>query len=247
LVRTVASQGHILLTDGQAALERVLERGCWTPVTRLGTADSWHSQEREQQTLICLGTKVLGPLQWSLQGDHNTKNALAAMAGAHTVGVDAERALAALNQFGGVKRRMEKLAVINGVTVYDDFAHHPTAIQTTLAGLRKQVGPARILAVLEPRSNTMKLGAMAARLPEALEPADFTFCYAGGQGKQALQWDPGAALAPLAPRVQVALDIETLVADVVAMAQPGDHVVIMSNGGFEGVHDKLLGAMRQST
>lgn len=244
LVRTVASSGQILATDGESAIERVLARGCWTPVTWLGRPDSWHSRVQDGQIQIALGQKTIGALQWSLSGEHNIKNAVAALAGAHAVGVPPEQALNALNAFSGVKRRMETLAVINDITIYDDFAHHPSAIQTTLAGLRQRAGHARILAVLEPRSNTMKRGAMAARLPDALAPADFTFCYAGGHGKQALQWDPSAALARLAPNLEVAHDVDALVDSVVKMALPGDHIVIMSNGGFEGFHTKLVDAMR---
>jgi UDP-N-acetylmuramate: L-alanyl-gamma-D-glutamyl-meso-diaminopimelate ligase len=247
LVRTVPSLGAVIVNDGEPALDRVLARGCWSPVTRIGQADGWHSQTIDGQTVIYQGAQPIGSLTWSLTGEHNTKNALAAMAGAHGVGVAATDALAALNQFGGVKRRMEVRGVVNGVTVYDDFAHHPTAIETTLTGLRQRVDKARILAVLEPRSNTMKLGAMAARLPQSLQQADQTFCYAGGQGKQALGWDPAQVMAALGDTLTVDHDLDMLVAHVVAKAQPGDHVVIMSNGGFGGVHDKLLAALGQSS
>lgn len=243
LVRTVPSEGQIVVTDGEPALDRVLARGCWSPVTRVGQPRGWHTKSMDGQSVIFLGEQEIGALTWTLTGEHNTKNALAAMAGAHGVGVAPPIALAALNQFGGVKRRMEVRGVINGVTVYDDFAHHPTAIATTLEGLRRQVGAARILAVLEPRSNTMKLGAMAARLPASLKEANHTFCYAGGQGKQALGWDPAQVMAALGDALSVEHDLDALVAQVVAHAQTGDHVVVMSNGGFGGVHEKLLGAL----
>lgn len=247
LVRTVPSQGSIVVTDGEPALERVLQRGCWSPITRVGQTSGWHAKQTDEHPMVFLSDQEIGALTWSLTGIHNTKNALAAMAAAQGVGVAPTDALAALNRFSGVKRRMEVRGVINGITVYDDFAHHPTAIATTLEGLRKQVGRARILAVLEPRSNTMKLGAMAAKLAPALEQANHTFCYAGGQGKQALGWDPREVMGALGEALTVDHELEELVANVVARAQAGDHVVIMSNGGFGGVHDKLLAALgRQS-
>ena len=246
LVRTVPSQGQIVLTDGEPALDRVLARGCWSPVTRVGQPNGWHAKQVDGQTRIFLAEQEIGSLTWSLTGEHNTKNALAAMASAQGVGVAPATALSALNKFGGVKRRMEVRGVIHGVTVYDDFAHHPTAIATTLKGLRRQVGPARILAVLEPRSNTMKLGAMAAKLPASLREADHTFCYAGGQGKQALGWDPAKVLGELGDALSVEQDLDVLVSHVVTQARAGDHVVVMSNGGFGGVHEKLLTALEQA-
>jgi UDP-N-acetylmuramate: L-alanyl-gamma-D-glutamyl-meso-diaminopimelate ligase len=138
---------------------------------------------------------------------------------------------------------MEVRGIIDNITVYDDFAHHPTAIRTTLDGLRAQVGPQRILAVLEPRSNTMKLGTMAARLPQALEPADFVFCFGQREGKQSLGWDPTEVLAPLGARMQAHHEIDSLVQAIVDAAQPNDHILVMSNGGFAGVHTRLLEAL----
>ena len=166
-------------------------------------------------------------------------NAVAAVAAARHAGVRPQDACAALAMFANVKRRMEVKGSVNGVTVYDDFAHHPTAIRTTVNGLRRKVGAARILAVFEPRSNTMKLGAMKAQLPWSLEAADLAFCHSGG-----LDWDAAAALAPLGARAQVAPNISTLVTQVLAAAQPGDQVVCMSNGGFGGIHDLLLAGLR---
>ena len=243
LLRTVPGNGQVIVTAGEPALERVLARGCWSSIEHVGQADGWHMVTTEAQPIVRLGAQTVGKLTWSLTGAHNHKNALAAMAAAMHAGVTPAQALDALNQFSGVKRRMEQRGVINEVTVYDDFAHHPTAIATTLEGLREQVGDARILAVLEPRSNTMKLGAMAARLPDSLKAADMTFCFAGGQGKQSLGWDPAQVMASLGNRLVVVDDINTLVEQVVAKAQPGDHVVVMSNGGFGGFHDKLLKAL----
>lgn len=245
LVRTMPGSGRIILPHDEPALARVLARGCWTPVTRVGQDDSWHCKDPSSEPVVYLGDQRIGKLTWSLTGIHNIQNALVAMAAAAEVGVQANAALDALNRFGGVKRRMEVRGTIHGVTVYDDFAHHPTAIDTTLAGLRSRVGQARILAVLEPRSNTMKLGAMAARLPESLRHADLTFCFAGGQGKQALGWDPATVLEDLGDTLTVDHDIDSLVGHIVCHARPGDHVVVMSNGGFGGIHDKLLWALRE--
>lgn len=245
LVRTVPGHGRIVMTDGEPALDRVIERGCWSPVTRVGQVSGWHCIEQDSQSVICYGEQQIGPLTWPLTGTHNTKNALAAMAAAQNVGVAPADALEALNQFEGVKRRMEVRGVVHGITVYDDFAHHPTAIATTLEGLRKKVGSARIIAVLEPRSNTMKLGAMAARLAQSLGQANFTFCYAGGQGKQALGWDPQAVMSELGDKLAVEHELDELVSHVAALAKSGDHIVIMSNGGFGAVHDKLLAVLEQ--
>jgi UDP-N-acetylmuramate: L-alanyl-gamma-D-glutamyl-meso-diaminopimelate ligase len=242
LVRTVPGQGNIIVPADDVNLERVLTKGCWTPVTRISQAQGWHCTQG-QTPFVHVGERVIGKLDWSLTGQHNQRNALAALAAATSIGVDPAAALAALNQFEGVKRRMEVRGTINGVTVYDDFAHHPTAIQTTLAGLRARVGTDRIVAVLEPRSNTMKLGAMAARLPESLAAADSVFCFSEVAGKHALGWDVQAVLAPLGERVEVSTSIPDLVTSIVKSSRPGDHVVVMSNGGFGGIHDKLLTAL----
>ena len=242
LVRTVPSQGNIIVPADDMNLARVLSKGCWTPVTHISQAQGWHCTD-EQTPSVHVGERVVGKLDWSLTGQHNQRNALAALAAATSIGIDPVAALAALNQFEGVKRRMEVRGTINGVTVYDDFAHHPTAIQTTLAGLRARIGTNRIVAVLEPRSNTMKLGAMAARLPESLAAADSVFCFSEVSGKHAIGWDVRAVLAPLGERVEVCTSIPELVASIVKASQPGDHVVVMSNGGFGGIHEKLLKAL----
>jgi UDP-N-acetylmuramate: L-alanyl-gamma-D-glutamyl-meso-diaminopimelate ligase len=181
-------------------------------------------------------------VQWSLTGVHNQLNALAAIAAAEHVGVAPEVAARALADFQNVKRRMEVRGTARGITIYDDFAHHPTAIRTTVDGLRRKVGPqARILAVFEPRSNTMKLGTMKAQLPWSLEDANLAFCHGGGLG-----WDAREALAPMGTRAQVADNIDQLVQQVVAAARPGDHLLCMSNGGFGGVHQKLLEALQKT-
>jgi len=184
---------------------------------------------------VLLGNALQGRVEWSLQGEHNRMNALAAIAAARHVGVPSKDACAALGRFENVKRRMELRGEINGVKIFDDFAHHPTAIATTLAGLRAGVGRARILAVLEPRSNTMKLGVMKALLADSLKDADRVFCYSGG-----LDWDAAGALAPLGERASIHADLSELVEAIAHAARPGDQVLVMSNGGFGGIHERLL-------
>jgi UDP-N-acetylmuramate: L-alanyl-gamma-D-glutamyl-meso-diaminopimelate ligase len=187
----------------------------------------------------------VGVVDWLVQGEHNRQNALAAIAAARHIGVPPAQAAQSLATFRNVKRRMEVRGSVDGVTVYDDFAHHPTAIDTTLAGLRTRVGRerTRILAVLEPRSNTMKLGVMKAQLPSALADADLVFGYGAPTGRDALGWDLAEALAPLGDKARAFSDIGQLVQAVAAAARPGDHVLVMSNGGFGGVHQKLLDAL----
>jgi UDP-N-acetylmuramate: L-alanyl-gamma-D-glutamyl-meso-diaminopimelate ligase len=247
LVRTVPGTGRIVLPTGSAALDRVLDRGCWSPITRFGDDGEWQAGDRDGDgdggfTVRRAGQEI-GTIRWTLSGEHNRLNALAAIAAAEHAGVAPEAAVAALSAFGGVKRRMELRGTVRGVAVYDDFAHHPTAIATTLAGLRRRVGDARILAVLEPRSNTMKLGTMAQRLPGALEAADRVFCFGAHEGKHALGWDPARVLAPLGDRAASYDDLDVLVEAIAATATAGDHVLIMSNGGFGGIHGKLMNAL----
>lgn len=250
LVRTVPGQGRVIVNGREAALERVLARGCWSEVERFGVADGWHVAQAndtlapgQEAFWVHHGPVAAGEVKWSLQGEHNRMNALAALAAARHVGVPPEQGAASLGKFQNVKRRMEVRGEAAGVTVYDDFAHHPTAIQTTLAGLRRRAGTARILAVLEPRSNTMKLGLMKAQLPASLADADLVFGYGAPSGKDALGWNLAEALAPLGARAQAFSDIDGLVRAVSAAAQPGDQIVVMSNGGFGGIHQKLLDAL----
>jgi len=232
LVRTVPGNGLIVSNGCEASLDRVLQRGCWTPVERFGTDDGWQIDAGNRVTL---NGKPQGTLNWDLLGEHNRQNALAALAAARHAGVPIAQGLAALSEFKNVKRRMEVRGVANGITVYDDFAHHPTAIDTTVAGLRHKVGNARILAVLEPRSNTMKLGVMKDALPGSLKDADLVFCYAGNLG-----WDAHGALAPMGSKAVVEEDLGVLIEKITAAARPGDHILVMSNGGFGGIHEKLL-------
>ena len=250
LLRTVPSNGRVLVNGLEESLTRVLQMGCWSEVRSFGAAVSDFSAEGDPEDFVVLqhGAQV-AHVRWNLGGVHNQLNALAAIAAAEHLGVSPAAAALALQQFENVKRRMEvrgRIALSGQrdkplVTVYDDFAHHPTAIRTTLDGLRRQVGAARILAVFEPRSNTMKLGAMKAQLPWSLEEADLAFCHSGGLG-----WDANEALAPMGARARVADSVDALVQQVRAAAQPGDHVVCMSNGGFGGIHDKLLKAIEQA-
>ena len=240
LVRTIPGIGRIIANGGDAALARVLARGAWSAIEYF---DSQDTKSRSQWTIaddgtITLAGTVAGKLAFSQSGRHNRLNALAALAAARHVGVPVAQGLAALASFGGVRRRMELRGRVNGIALYDDFAHHPTAIATTLDGLRRSEGKGRILAVLEPRSNTMKLGTMKAALPGSLVLADEVFCYAANLG-----WDASEALAPLGVRAHVHHDLSVLVADVKRSARPGDHVVVMSNGGFGGVHARLLEAL----
>ena len=244
LLRTVPPSGCVVFNGLEDSLARVMHAGCWSTQSSFGTAISDFSADGEPNAFDVLHHgKAVAHLAWPLTGVHNQLNALAAIAAAHHVGVPPADAAAALATFQNVRRRMELRGNVRGITVYDDFAHHPTAIRTTLDGLRRSVGAqARVLAVFEPRSNTMKLGAMKAQLPWALEAADLAFCHTAG-----LDWDADAALAPLGvgpgQRAQTADNIAQLLAQVVQAAQPGDHIVCMSNGAFGGIHQQLLDAL----
>ncbi|KQP14160.1 UDP-N-acetylmuramate:L-alanyl-gamma-D-glutamyl-meso-diaminopimelate ligase [Pseudorhodoferax sp. Leaf267] len=244
LVRTVPSQGRVVVNAEDEALARVLAQGCWSETAGFGTGGRFTAHGTAERFTVLQDGVPAAELHWELSGLHNRMNALAAIAAAQHLGVKPADAAAALQSFQNVKRRMElrgTVAAAGGeIRVYDDFAHHPTAIRTTVDGLRAQLGAgARILAVFEPRSNTMKLGAMNARLPWSLESADLAFCHSAGLG-----WDPAQALASMGPKLQVAGDIATLVDQVVAAARPGDQVLCMSNGGFGGIHRRLLDALQ---
>jgi len=242
LVRTVPARGCIVVNARDEALQRVLGMGCWSEVQRFGgrkEAPGMLRARGEPHAFDVLrGSMKIARVEWSLLGEHNQLNALAAIAAAEHAGVSAEASAKALAGFRNVRRRLELKGSANGVTVYDDFAHHPTAMRTTIDGLRRKVGPERILAAFEPRSNTMKLGAMKAQLPWALEDADLSFCHGGGLG-----WDATQALLPLGARAIVSPTVDELVSRIVTAARPGDHVLCMSNGGFGGVHQKLLDAI----
>ena len=238
-VRILPKSGLIVANALEPALRRVMERGCWTPVEWFNDPAGWSlvGSDAEDSRGVTLAGNETGRLRLAMPGQHNQANALAALAAARHAGVPPDSALSALACFGGVRRRLEMRGTVRGVTVYDDFAHHPTAISATIAGLRQRIGDGRILAVLEPRSNTMKLGVMKAQLPASLQEAELTYCYAADLG-----WDVRSALAPLGDRVQTFEDIDALVKAVAVIAREGDHVLVMSNGGFCGVHDRLLKA-----
>jgi UDP-N-acetylmuramate: L-alanyl-gamma-D-glutamyl-meso-diaminopimelate ligase len=242
LVRTVPAAGRLVVNAREESLQRVLARGCWSEVVRFGarkeTPGALRARGEPHVFDVLRGSLKIAHVEWPLLGEHNQLNALAAIAAAEHVGVDPQVAAKALATFQNVRRRMELRGEAGGVKVYDDFAHHPTAIRTTVNGLRRKVGLDRILAVLEPRSNTMKLGTMKAQLPWSLEEADLSFCYQGNLG-----WDAREALAPMGDKAIVCDTIDALVAAVRRAAKPGDHVLCMSNGGFGGVHDKLLTAL----
>ncbi len=241
LLRMVPPHGRVIVNGADAALARVLARGLWSESERFGLAEiagNGPGWTVGHDGTVLLGGAAQGTLAIALPGRHNALNALAALAAARHVGVPVRHGLDALAQFSGVRRRMERRGEVRGITVYDDFAHHPTAIDVSLAALRGKVGKERILAVLEPRSNTMKLGAMKDALPGSLARADRVFCYDANLG-----WDVAGALAPLGAKAVVHRNLDALVAAIVAEARPGDHVLVMSNGGFGGIHGKLLQAL----
>jgi UDP-N-acetylmuramate: L-alanyl-gamma-D-glutamyl-meso-diaminopimelate ligase len=251
LVRTVPGtgphgSGRVVVNGLEESLARVLHAGCWSEVRSFGAAVSDFTAVGEPHDFdVLYQGKTAGHVTWALTGAHNQLNALAAIAAAQHVGVSPEIAATSLGRFQNVKRRMEVRGTVNmdggTITVYDDFAHHPTAIRTTVDGLKRRLKPGeRILAVFEPRSNTMKLGAMKAQLPWSLEQTDLAFCHSGGLG-----WDATEALAPMGERAYVAASIDELLAQVTAQARPGDHIVCMSNGGFGGIHLKLLQSLQK--
>ena len=248
LVRTVPASGRVVVNGLEESLQRVLAQGCWSEVRSFGSTVSDFTAHGEASDFeVQQRGKTVGRVRWALSGTHNQLNALAAIAAADHVGVAPRQACEALAGFQNVRRRMEVRGTVQrgggAITVYDDFAHHPTAIRTTVDGLRRQLDAAgksgqRIVAIFEPRSNTMKLGTMKSQLPWSLEHADLAICHTGG-----LDWDAAEALAPLGARARVAGSIDEVVAQVMAAAQPGDHLLCMSNGGFGGLHARLLAAL----
>jgi len=254
LVRTVPSDGLLVVNGEEPALERVIARGAWAPVEHFGqdSKNDWSfvSQESDGFVVLHMGNEA-ATVTWApdsgVMGRHNQLNALAAIASANHIGISPVDAARALGEFKNVKRRLETIGMANEITVYDDFAHHPTAITTTVDGLRRRIGKARILAVLEPRSNTMKLGVMKAQLPNSLQEADKIFAYGANSGKESLGWDLEEVLLPLnamEPDKAKAFDeLDVLIAAVAKEAKPGDHILVMSNGGFGGVHQKILQAI----
>ncbi|MFO1206846.1 MAG: UDP-N-acetylmuramate:L-alanyl-gamma-D-glutamyl-meso-diaminopimelate ligase [Burkholderiales bacterium] len=236
LVRTLPSNGLVVSNGRDASLDRVLARGCWTPVERFGIDEGWQTREVADGGFeVLFRSETQATVGWDVPGEHNRLNALAALAAARHAGVPVGVGAEALASFRNAKRRLEVRGVAGGVTVYDDFAHHPTAIRATIAALQERVGKARILAVLEPRSNTMKMGVWKDSLAASLSDAAQVFCYTATLG-----WDAPAALAPLGARCCATADLGELVESIAREARTGDHVLVMSNGGFGGIHEKLL-------
>ena len=238
LMRTVPSSGLAVVNGGDAHLKETLAMGCWTPVETFADGD-WRAhylQADGSEFQVFFKEQAQGVVRWELLGEHNVNNALAAIAAARHAGVPVAHAVEALAAFKGVKRRMQLRGVVRDVAVYDDFAHHPTAITTTLAGLRAKVGVARIIALLEPRSNTMRMGTHKAQLATALQVADVVLLYQ----PQGLGWDLADVVAQIGDKAELVQDIDALAAQVAQLAGAGDHILVMSNGGFGGIHDKLL-------
>jgi UDP-N-acetylmuramate: L-alanyl-gamma-D-glutamyl-meso-diaminopimelate ligase len=236
-VRIIPATGRIVVNGRDAALKRVLAQGVWTPTEEFGVPGGWQAGEPDEEGAfeVAWQGKAVGTLRWELPGEFNRLNALAALAAARHAGVAPEAGLAALARFRGVRRRMELRGKAAGVSVYDDFAHHPTALAASIEGLRSREREGRILAVFEPRSNTLKRGALKEALPGSLAGADRVYVYCNGLG-----WDAAQVFAPLGERVRCLQDLNALVAAVAGEAKEGDHVLVMSNGGFGGIHGKLL-------
>lgn len=250
LVRTVPENGLLITPADCPALDDVIERGCWTPQETIGfSADNqgWGvalvAADGSEFDVFWQG-ECVGRVQWALTGQHNVANGMAAIAAARHCGMRIDDAIQSLCKFDGVKRRMEVLGQPNGVTVYDDFAHHPTAIATTLEGLRRNVGEARIIAVIEPRSNTMRMGVHKEQLPTAVGDANQVYWFQPPEQTWGMNEVAEACVNQSGVSVaECYSDVDALVAHVAAQAQPGDHVVVMSNGGFGGIHQKLLKAL----
>jgi UDP-N-acetylmuramate: L-alanyl-gamma-D-glutamyl-meso-diaminopimelate ligase len=248
LLRTIPGNGRIVMNGADANLEQVFGMGCWTPVERFASDATSTAEWRIEadpasawaRFSVHRGGRHVGAVDWGLLGRHNAENGLAALAAAHHAGVDVRTGIAALNRFRGVRRRLEIRGTVDGVVVYDDFAHHPTAIASTLEGVRQKAQAGRVIAVLEPRSNTMKLGTHKAALADSLRSADRVFVYKSPEVK----WDVADAMRPLGGLAAVHDGLDSLVPALVAEARPGDHYVLMSNGSFGGLHERLLAALR---
>lgn len=246
LMRIVPANGQVIVPENEPALDEVLDMGCWTPVVRTGVeADAeWQARllkDDGSQFEVVHKNITQGIVNWSMTGRHNVNNALVALVAARHVGVTPEHAIEALNSFGGVKRRMELLGEVAGVSVYDDFAHHPTAIETTLQGIRKRIGDAPLLAVIEPRSNTMRLGSHQASLAASTAVADQVYWFQ----PEGLDWSLDNVVEASDVPATLCGKTDDIIDQLVANARSGSHVVIMSNGGFEGIHQRLLNALKQ--
>jgi UDP-N-acetylmuramate: L-alanyl-gamma-D-glutamyl-meso-diaminopimelate ligase len=251
LLRMVPRKGLVVSNAADANLETVIGQGCWTAVERFGSErrvagskSDWYASVEPgsdySRFVVMQGDTRMGEVEWSMLGRHNMDNAIAAIAAATNAGARAAKAIESLKHFRGVRRRMEVRGVVDGITVYDDFAHHPTAVESTVDGLRRKIGKARLVAVLEPRSNTMKLGSHRDALGHSLRDADLSWLYQ----PPALQWDVAGAVAGLGTRARVFSELDELLKALNAELRAGDHVLIMSNGSFGGLHTRLLDALR---
>jgi len=240
LMKTLPATGRVITRHGDAEIARVLDMGCWTPVQTFGLDDGdWtvNNQAADYSRFQVLADgRVQGTVEWGLIGAHNAENALAAIAAAESAGVSPQQACSILAGFRSVKRRLQQLAKINGITVYDDFAHHPTAVRATLAALRGRVGAERIIAVLEPRSNTMKMGVHKDTLGDSLAGADHIFLYQGPD----VRWDLTVISTQLGDKCRNLKEINEIIAEILRLCRPGDHILIMSNGGFENFQQRLI-------
>lgn len=243
LIRTVPGSGLIIKPDAELTIDEVIEQGCWTETESLGGNGAWQAKLTKpdgSQFEVLLNSTVKGTVNWNMLGEHNVKNALAAIAAARHVGITVANACESLFEFEGIKRRMEVRAVINGITVYDDFAHHPTAIKTTLRGLRSKVGKQRVIAILEPRSNTMRMGVHAATLADSLEQADAIYLFQ----PQNIDWSLENVVQQVGDRAHLANSTANIIDAVLEIAKSDDHILIMSNGGFENLHNRLIDALQ---
>jgi UDP-N-acetylmuramate: L-alanyl-gamma-D-glutamyl-meso-diaminopimelate ligase len=251
LMRMVPSEGLVITNGEEANVQDVIDRGCWTPLEQFSSEDCSNASQVStgwtanylksdgSEFEVLLNNEIQGIIKWSLLGKHNVSNALAAIAAARHAGVPVKYAIDGLAEFKGIKRRMELRGEVNNIRVYDDFAHHPTAIETTLNGLRANVGDSKIIAILEPRSNTMRLGVHKELLASSLEVADQVVLFQ----PEGLDWDMDDVLSVLGDKASLYNNIDKLVSAVVKDAHSGDHLLVMSNGGFGGIHDKLLTAL----
>jgi UDP-N-acetylmuramate: L-alanyl-gamma-D-glutamyl-meso-diaminopimelate ligase len=243
LVRTVPGNGRILAPQSDEAIADVLQRGCWSETELSGESSDWHAKKVQIDGSVFdvyFKGELVGQVNWDLVGDHNVDNALMAIAAARHVGVTPDLACESLAKFINTKRRLELKGTESGVTVYDDFAHHPTAIELTLGGLRNKVGKDKIIAVLEPRSATMKRGVHKETLAASLKQADSVYLYQPDN----IDWSVEEVAQQCSQTAFVSGDIEQFVAKISQEAQPGEHILVMSNGGFEGIHDKLLQSLK---
>jgi UDP-N-acetylmuramate: L-alanyl-gamma-D-glutamyl-meso-diaminopimelate ligase len=245
LVRTVPNNGLIVKPQSDPAVEQVIARGCWTPTQTFGAGGEWQARLGKadgSEFELLHENKPVCRIRWPMLGQHNVSNALAAIAAAHHAGVPIINACESLAEFKGIKRRMEVRAEVHGITVYDDFAHHPTAIQVTLEGLRNKVGKARIIAILEPRSNTMRMGVHANTLADSLKQADAVYLFEPAN----MGWSLANVQQQLGSKAHLARNTQDIIQQVSDTAVSGDQILIMSNGGFEGLHQRLIESLKSN-